>query len=102
MSLHPFIWLSPAAQTRAFFVLFAFTLIVMAGMLALIHPLKKAGFGMAKFDLAGDLSTAQRIMEAWGPKGQIYAGLNLGLDYLFLVMVTGYTRIGCIKRRQRV
>lgn len=42
--------------------------------------------GILSFEFAGDLSTAKIMVDSWGDQGRIYAGLNLGLDYLFLLV----------------
>jgi urease beta subunit len=42
--------------------------------------------GIISFEFAGELDLAQRMVESWGSTGRIYAGLNLGLDYLFLAV----------------
>jgi len=49
---------------------------------------KEAPFGIVSFEFAGDLINAQTIMNSWGQNGKVYAGLNLGMDYLFLVAYT--------------
>ncbi len=36
------------------------------------------------------------MVESWGPAGQVYAGLNLGLDYLFLVAYASAISLGCV------
>ena len=46
---------------------------------------KEAPYGIVSFEFARNLSNAQKIVDSWGVQGKIYAGLNLGLDYLFLV-----------------
>jgi len=52
--------------------------------------------GIISFEFAGQLSLAQRMVESWGPKGQVYAGLNLGLDYLFLAAYACAIALGCV------
>ena len=95
---HPFRWISPSAQTRAFIALLAITLVVMVSLQALDAPLQTdlAPLGIVSFELAGSLTAAQSILESWGPAGRVYAGLNLGLDYLFLVAYTSSIGLGCV------
>jgi hypothetical protein len=45
----------------------------------------EAPFGIVSFEFSGDMLKAQKIIDSWGIQGMIYAGLNLGLDYLFLI-----------------
>ena len=95
---HPFDWLSPFEQKRAFIVLFVFTLAVMVSMNTLGRPLNTevAPLGIVSFQLAGELSLAQSMVESWGPTGRVYAGLNLGLDYLFMVAYSSSIALGCV------
>ena len=95
---HPFNWLSTSGQKRAFMVLLALTLAVMMSLNALGRPLNTevAPLGIISFELAGELSIAQSMVESWGQTGQVYAGLNLGLDYLFLVAYSSCISLGCV------
>lgn len=95
---NPFEWLPSAARTRVFVILTVLALVVMAGLQVLGGPLKTEAspLGIVSFEFAGDLTTAQRMLDAWGPRGQVYAGLNLGLDYLFIVAYTGAIGLGCV------
>jgi hypothetical protein len=95
---HPFNWLSASGQRRAFVVLFALTLAVMVSLNTLGRPLNTevAPLGIVSFELAGEFSLAQSMVESWGETGQVYAGLNLGLDYLFLVAYSSSIALGCV------
>ena len=101
---HPFEWLSHSEQKRACVPLVVFTLVVMAGLQALGGPLKTevAPAGIVSFELVGELSEAQSMVESWGQKGQVYAGLNLGLDYLFLVVYASAIGLGCVLMSRRL
>jgi hypothetical protein len=100
---HPFVWLSEHGQKRAFVLWAALALVVMASLQVLGEPLKTevAPLGIVSFEFAGELSTAQRMIESWGQQGQVYAGLNLGLDYLFLVAYASAIGLGCVLVGQR-
>jgi len=95
---HPFEWLPIARQTRAFIVLFALTMIVMVVLQILGGPLKTdvAPIGIVSFELAGTLPLAQTMVESWGELGRIFAGLNLGLDFLFIVLYANCIGLGCV------
>ena len=95
---HPFNWLSTSGQKRAFVALLTLTLVVMVGLNALGGPLNTevAPLGIVSFELAGELAFAQSMVESWGQTGQVYAGLNLGLDYLFLVAYSSSIALGCV------
>jgi len=95
---HPFEWLPVARQTRAFVVLFVLTLVLMVALQVLGGPLKTdlAPAGIVSFELAGTLPLAQKMVESWGELGRIYAGLNLGLDFLFIVVYANCVGLGCV------
>ena len=95
---HPFGWVSITAQKRLFIALLVLTLVVMISLQVLGGPLETevAPMGILSFEFAGKLSKAQEMVASWGPKGQVYAGLNLGLDYLFLVAYAGSIGLGCV------
>lgn len=95
---HPFAWLPASGQKRVFIVLLALTLTVMVGLNILGRPLNTevAPLGIISFELAGGLSQAQRMVRSWGPTGQVYAGLNLGLDYVFMIAYAGCISLGCV------
>ncbi len=95
---HPFSWLSTSEQKRAFVVLLTLTLVVMASMNALGRPLNTevAPLGIISFELAGELSLARSMVESWGETGRVYAGLNLGLDYLFMAAYSSAIALGCV------
>ncbi|MFQ5811953.1 MAG: hypothetical protein ACE5I2_01990 [Anaerolineae bacterium] len=95
---HPFNWLSTSGQKRTFIVLLALTLAVMVSLNALGGPLNTgvAPLGIVSFELAGELSLAQSMVDSWGQAGQVYAGLNLGLDYVFLIAYSSSIALGCV------
>jgi hypothetical protein len=52
--------------------------------------------GILSFEFAGELSAAQNMVHSWGQTGRVYAGLNLGLDYLFLLVYACAIGLGCV------
>ncbi|RPH52014.1 MAG: hypothetical protein EHM85_04590 [Desulfobacteraceae bacterium] len=94
----PFNWLPIAEQTRAFVVLFVLTIIVMVALQVLGVKLKTdaAPSGIVSFELAGTLPLAQKIIDSWGQTGRVYAGMNLGLDFLFIVAYASCIGLGCV------
>jgi len=95
---HPFVWLSEPGQKRAFVAWTALALVVMAGLQLLGGPLQTeaAPAGIVSFEFAGEITKAQGMVESWGQRGQVVAGLNLGLDYLFMVAYAGAIGLGCV------
>ncbi len=76
----------------------------MVGMQVLGGPLKTedAPYGIISFEFAGEQSRAREIVESWEPRGQVYAGLNLGLDYLFLAAYASCIALGCVLVARRL
>jgi hypothetical protein len=60
----------------------------MAALTILGAPLQTAAAptGIVSYELAGDAPTAQAMLDSWDEVAKIYAGFNLGLDYLFLLL----------------
>lgn len=79
-------------------MLFARTIVVMVALQVLGGPLKTdaAPYGIVSFELSGTLPLAQKMVESWGEIGQIFAGLNLGLDFLFIVVYSNCIGLGCV------
>jgi len=98
MQKHPFEWLSIKTQNRAFVVLLMITLIVMGGLQVLDGHLKTeiAPAGIVSFEFAGNVTNAKQILVSWGPRGATYAGMSLGLDFLFLFSYAGAIGLGCV------
>ncbi len=80
-----------------FFVLLGITLALMISLQFIGSPLQTdaAPAGIISFELAGDLAAADEMLDSWGVRGQAYAGLSLGLDYLFLVAYSITIALGC-------
>jgi hypothetical protein len=95
---HPFEWLTPSGQIRAFIFFFILSLLVMVSLQVTgAHLITKVSpSGILSFEFAGDLSAAQNMVNSWGQTGRVYAGLNLGLDYLFLLVYAGAIGLGCV------
>ncbi len=95
---HPFQWLSTSAQKPAFVALLVLTLVLMVSLQLLGAPLQTnaAPSGIVSFEFAGDLNVARQMLDSWGQRGQVFAALNLGLDYLFLVAYGCSIGLGCM------
>ena len=101
---YPFESLSLSGQRRTFIVFFVLSIVVMASLQITGAPLRTdvSPSGIISFEFAGDLDLAQRMVDSWGPTGRIYAGLNLGLDYLFLAVYACAIALGCILVARRL
>ena len=95
---HPFKSLSTSGQNRAFILFFILSAMVMVGLQVTGAPLINdvSPGGILSFEFAGELAHAQRMVDSWGPIGRVYAGLNLGLDYLFLAVYACAIALGCV------
>ncbi len=95
---HPYEWLSKTGQKRAFIALLILTLAVMAALRSFDAYLKTdaAPNGIVSYEFAGTLTAAQSMIKSWGDTGRTYAGLSLGIDYLFLIVYAGTIGLGCV------
>ncbi len=101
---HPFASLSTFGQNRAFILFFILSILVMISLQVTGAPLRTdvSPRGIISFEFAGKLDLAHRMVDSWGPTGRIYAGLNLGLDYLFLAVYACAISLGCILVARRL
>ncbi len=94
---YPFKWLSEAVQKKVFVILVFFTgsLMTILGILDKSLINETVPLGIVSFEFAGNLTSAQSMIESWGPEGQLYAALSLGLDYLFIILYASSIALGC-------
>ena len=71
---------------KQYFLLIIATVVIMLGMQSIDSHLKTdaAPNGIVSLEFAGDISTAQAIIASWSGPAMFYAGLSMGLDFLFL------------------
>ena len=64
------------------------TLATLGALIAIDHHLRNAVSpqGIVSFELCAYTGSCRAIVEAWGPVGQVWAALSLGLDYLFMFL----------------
>jgi hypothetical protein len=95
---HPCSWIPERVRPRFFAVALLLTLAVLVALQRLGAPLRTAAAasGIVSFELAGTLSAAQEILRSWGVQGEKSAGINLGLDYLFLFAYAASIGLACI------
>ena len=94
-------WIDPSRRSRVFFVLLGITLALMISLQLIGAPLQTdaAPTGIISFELAGNLAASQAMLDSWDLQGQVFAGLSLGLDYLFMVAYSITISLGCITVR---
>jgi hypothetical protein len=95
---NPFDWIAVQAQTVVFAAVLILTLALGVSLQALGSPLRtaEAPSGIVAFEFAGTLQKAEAIVASWGQAGKTFAGLNLGLDYLFLFSYAICIGLGCV------
>jgi hypothetical protein len=98
IGIHPWSWIPDRHQAKVFWLMLALTLGVMFALQLLGAPLvtQRSPAGIVSYELAGDIAQSQAMVAAWGEQGGIYAGLNLGLDYLFILAYATSIGLACV------
>lgn len=98
MNTHPFLWLRDSSQKTVFWISTGLALLTMIALQLLGGPLRTEASpsGIVSFELAGSLANIETILASWDPTARIYAGLNLGLDYLFIGTYVAAIGLGCV------
>jgi hypothetical protein len=52
--------------------------------------------GVVSFELCAYTRSCRTIVEAWGPGGQVWAALSLGVDYLFMFLYAATIFLGLL------
>lgn len=94
---HPFGWLPTAIRSRALAFALLLTVALMGAILTTNTPLVNptAPYGMVSFQLAGNLTDTQTVLSSWNPQARVFAALNLGIDYLYMVAYTVTISLAC-------
>ena len=97
-AVHPFSRLSDAARRQAFTLLVLLVLVLSTFLMVLGEPLRTpaAPQGIVSFELAGSGQAAAAILDSWSPAVRELAMLNLGLDYLYLVVYPAVLSLACV------
>jgi hypothetical protein len=88
----------PGRAGRVLWPLTITTVVVMVAMGVLDQPIKshQARLGIVSFELAGDVPTAQAIVDSWDARARSVAGVGLGLDYLFMLAYSTTLALACL------
>jgi len=99
----PFQWIDESRRKAAFIVLTILTLSLSYALTSTGRPLKTppAPNGIISFEFAGNLTNAVAMIESWDEPARVAAGLNLGLDYLYLVAYPLAIGLGCLLLSRR-
>lgn len=61
-----------------------------------------APVGIVSFEFAGDLDTANEILDSWGATGRVYARISMRLGYLYLLVYSIAVGLGCVLLSDRL
>jgi hypothetical protein len=89
----------PSSNRRGLFLpLLVLTLVVMAVLNGVGGPLvtEAAPQGIVSFELAGDISSAQAILDSWDARARTHAGFSLGFDFTFLLLYSTTIACACV------
>lgn len=92
------------ALFRSFWLLFLMTLSMLVVMQITNAPLitEAASGGIITFELVGTLEGSQAIIQSWEGEAMTWAGLNMGLDFLFLVLYGTTIALACMLLSHRM
>jgi hypothetical protein len=94
---HPFQDIPASKRKRVFVPLLVLTLVVMGVLNGLGGPLKTeaAPQGIVSYEFAGNVSSAQEMLDSWKPQALAHAGFNLGFDFVFLLAYAAAIGLAC-------
>ena len=92
------VYINIGKPVTLFWVLFGLTVLAIIGMQVTGAPLKTvaAPGGIVTFELIGTLEGSREIMNSWQGVVMTYAGINMGLDFLFLTLYGITIALGCM------
>lgn len=98
MLVHPFEWLTETGRKRALWLLLPLTSLVMFCLqrIGVTLVTQAAPYGIVSFELAGSLARAYEMRISWPPGSTFYAGLSLGLDYLYMPLYAASIALSCV------
>jgi hypothetical protein len=85
---NPFRWLGDDGQWRLFLLVSILSIAVMVALDDQGSQLKTEAspWGIVSLEFAGSGEAATRMLAEWGERGRLIAGINLGLDFLFILV----------------
>lgn len=99
----PWGWLEAAGQRGLFWGTAGLSVLVLITLNLQGRPLvtDRAPAGIVSFELVGSVEGATAMLAEWGEQGRVVAGINLGLDYLFLLVYPIALGLGCLQIARR-
>jgi len=85
---HPLLQIPRGRRLFLFLIFLGLTLLVMMALNVSGRALTNdsAPSGIVSYEFAGDRAAAQEIINSWDETARVYAGFNLGLDFLYLLL----------------
>jgi hypothetical protein len=95
---HPFQSLPQDKFGKAFWPLFAVTIILMIALNLVGGPTNtpSAPYGIISYELAGSVQKSLEILNSWDVYTKASAAFSLGLDFLFMVAYSCTIALGCV------
>ncbi len=92
------LWLLPQNRIRQFYLLLILNFGCIVALQITGAELKNevASAGIVSYEFAGDMPNAQNILNSWDAETKITVGINLGIDYLFLLLYSQAIALGCL------
>jgi hypothetical protein len=83
---HPLNFIPAALRRSLFYFFFALTILIFGVFRLLDEPLRtdSAPSGIVSFELAGQVESAQAMINSWDADARLFAAFGLGFDYLFM------------------
>lgn len=93
----PFSWLPARQHPRGILFLLSLAALAFLAVATTNLPLQTetAPLGILSLQFAGSPARAGAVVASWGNEARVYAGLNIGLDYLFLVAYSLLLALAC-------
>lgn len=98
MTRNPLFGVSPHSRPAVFAILLFITLFIMVILNITGAPLRtdEAPAGIISYELAQTEETAATILNSWDNQAKIYAGFNLGFDYLWMIFYSTTIALGLV------
>lgn len=95
---HPLTAIPADKRPRLFWLALILTLILLFSLNWLGRPLQTeaAPAGIVSLQFAGSAANAQAMLDSWDAQAKIYAGFNLGLDFLFILAYPTTIALACL------
>lgn len=94
---NPFSWLSSRLY-RTGLLTFGLITIILFVVISIINTYlvtPEAPAGIISFELAGNINASLAILTSWDKAAKVYAGLSLGIDFVYLISYGLFLSLAC-------